>query len=220
MPYDCCILAAFESSLNRGILHVVSRKRSRARAAGLAIAALAALASCTTATKSASDPTSSTQISDGTGPVATSGAASSSTTSSGEPVIPQAAQANTPGGAEAFTKYFGQVVNQAFVDQNEFSLQSLVSPECRSCSGIVGSILSYRQKGQRFVGQYLAVTAAVFSSDSNGVTKVIASTDQSGGRIIDSKGSLVENAPPSRGNLSVQLKFDGHWRVLEMQGLA
>jgi hypothetical protein len=134
--------------------------------------------------------------------------------------VPQAARANTPQGAEAFTKYFGQVVNQAFISQDESSLQSLFLPECKSCSGITESIVRYRQKGQRFLGQYLIVTGAVFSSDINGVTKVLAATDQPGGKVVDSHGAVVETAPSSKGNLSVQLKFDGQWRVVEMQGVA
>jgi hypothetical protein len=136
------------------------------------------------------------------------------------PAIPEAVRANTPQGAEAFTKYFGQVVNQAFIHQSEASLQPLVRPDCKSCSAIIDSIVKYRQKGQRFTGQYLGVTAAVFSSNIDGITRVLAATDQSGGKVIDSKGVVVETAPPSKGNLSVQLKFDGQWRVVEMQGVA
>src|SRR5436190_19328581 len=110
------------------------------------------------------------------------------------PAIPEAARANTAQGAEAFTKYFGEVVNQAFIHQSEASLQALVLPDCKSCSAIMESIVRYREKGQRFTGQYLGVTDAVFSSSLDGVTKVLAETDQSGGKVVDSKGVTVETA--------------------------
>jgi len=193
-------------------------------AAALALGAVSLLGACTS--PPATDPPSSTTTTDAqvsptnstSLPSTTPG--SQSTTSSGEAGVPEAAKANTPQGAEAFTKYFGGIVNAAFVDQREVELQPLVLPECKSCSGISASIVSYRQKNQRFVGQYLNVTSAVFSSELSGITKVLASTDQLGGKVMDANGQVVETASPSKGNVSFQLKFDGGWRVLEMQGVA
>jgi hypothetical protein len=60
----------------------------------------------------------------------------------------------------------------------------------------------------------------VYSNESSGITKVLAATDQTGGKVVNNDGSTVETAPPSKGNLSVQLRFDGQWRVQEMQGVA
>lgn len=184
--------------------------------------AVGALAACTASPPTPSDGSALVTSTTSPSVPATASPSSGSATSPTAPAneIPEAARVNTPEGAEAFTKYFGEVLNKAFVDQREVSLEPLVLAECKSCSGISGSIVNYRQKGERFVGQYVHVTNAVFSSDLNGVTKILAATDQAGGRVVDSKGALVETAPPSKGNLAVQLRFDGQWRVLEMQGVA
>jgi hypothetical protein len=198
------------------------RRLTKGYAAAVALGAVALLGACTTPTTptNGSGSISTATTSAPTAPQRTTSDSAPATTTSIAQGVPDAARANTPQGAEAFTRYFGDVVNRAFVDQNEVSLQSLVSPECKSCSGIFTSIVSYRQKGQRFVGQYLNVTGAVYSSELNGVSKVLATTDQAGGKVVSGTGSIVETAPPSKGNLAVQLEFDGGWRVLEMQGVA
>jgi hypothetical protein len=151
-------------------------------------------------------------------PSATPG--SETTTSSGQAQIPEAAKANTPQGAEEFTKYFGQVLDEAFATLDSHTLKAVALPECKSCSGAISAIDGYRQRGERFVGQYAGFSAAVFASNTDGVTRVLAHSQTDGAKVIDGQGSLVRTIPAQSGNLSVQLRFDTQWRVAEAQGTA
>jgi hypothetical protein len=84
----------------------------------------------------------------------------------------------------------------------------------------MAAIADYRVKNQRFEGQYANFVSATFASNADGITKVLARSETSGGKAVDASGGVLETFPPTKGNLSVQLKFDAEWRVAEVQGVA
>jgi hypothetical protein len=192
-----------------------------AAAVALAVGVLATSSACTTPDLAATvSPTSQSPSTTARSisPSPTSPSTSATIATSGD--VPQEARANTPQGAEAFTLYFGSALDKGFVELDDSELRALSLPSCKSCSGAMSAIADYRSKNQRFEGQYAHFVSATFAADVEGITKVLARSETSGGKALDATGRIVETFPPTKGNLSVHLKFDGQWRVAEMQGVA
>lgn len=210
----------------------MSRGASSQYAVSLALAAALALAGCSNAaptepanTSNAGTAAPSTTTADTPTPT-TSPPASTSTTSTPttapttDPNIPEAARQNSHAGAEAFTLYFFGVINRSFAETNPDLLTPLVLSTCKTCAGMTSAIEEYRSKNFRYVGEYVSATNITWATDSAGVTKVLASTDQKGAKVLNLQGRLVREVPPSRGNLSVQLRYDSGWRIAEIQAAA
>jgi hypothetical protein len=92
--------------------------------------------------------------------------------------------------------------------------------DCKSCSGAISAVEGYREREERFEGKYAGITSATYTSTLNGVTKVLARSQTEGAKVLDNHGAVIKTIPPQTGNLSVQLRFEGQWRVAEVQGFA
>lgn len=181
---------------------------------------VAVLTGCSTPEPASSPSSSATSAPSSTTTSTTSAsstATGSATTAASD--IPEAARANTPEGAQAFTLYFGTVLDQAFLTLTDGRLRDLSLQTCKTCSGAIEAITGYRQKNQRFQGQYAHFTSTTWAAQDAGMTKVLAVSETSGGKAIDANGVVVETFPPAKGNLSVQLVFNDRWHIAEVQGV-
>jgi hypothetical protein len=205
---------------------MTATRRAGYVAAAAALAAAVLLGGCTTPAGPPPPASSSTAGTPSSGATASSPvpaptqSTSSPTTTGTDPNIPAAARANTPEAAQAFVIYAGSVFDNAFSSLDENLLDSITLAECKSCAGAKSAIAKYKQDGQKYIGKWANFTDASFASSDSGTTKVIVATQQLGAFVVDSKGSTVKTISPSKGSLSIQLRFDTQWRIAEMQGVA
>jgi hypothetical protein len=89
--------------------------------------------------------------------------APATTTSSapGPPDLPVEATKPTREGAAAFFRYFWAVYNHAYASLDTRTLRRIYEPTCKSCQGAVDDIEGAANRGSRFVGGTVAVTAVV-----------------------------------------------------------
>lgn len=102
-------------------------------------------------------------------------ASETSTTPSGpvEPTLPAAAEKNTKAGAEAFVRYFWEVVNYAQKTGDTKTLRTLALPSCGICTGGREWIDDVYSRGGRIVGGH------------NGIARMRTVTAPSGSWIIN-----------------------------------
>jgi hypothetical protein len=194
-------------------------------AAGLALATASILGACTT--PPATDPPASpstqglptSSTTSGTAAPKTTATGSSSTTGGGQSQLPEVAKANTPQGAEAFTRYFLSEANRAYQTFEAARITALVSPDCAACKNMTDSISTWKGKQYRYTGEYASPTYIAISSFTNDNTaKVLVSSRTSESKLLDSNNSVVETFPADNSNVSVFLKYEpGSWVVSEIK---
>ena len=218
--YWPAFVAGRPRKLPRGDVRV--RRLTKGYAAAVVLGAVTLLGACTT--PPATDPpgtTSPTSASSSATAERYVVAVTSSSSSTSPAQIPEAAKVNSPQGAEAFTSYFGQTLDDAFATLNADALRALVLTDCKSCSGAISAVEGYGRRTRSSRANIAGITTATYSSTLDGVTKVLAQS-----RTERRQGLSITTARSSRpfrlrhGNLSVQLRFDGQWRVAEVQGVA
>lgn len=166
-----------------------------------------------------------------TGPSVSSGSASPSaepTPSSSQttaapttdPNVPAAARANTPEGAQEFTKYFIAQLNKSWQTPNPNLLPPLSASECTTCSAVTETAQEYANLGQRYEGLPVAEKAVVvqsFSEVEGAVVLVFG--EQEAARVVDAYGATIRSVQPAKANLALTLNHANGWRVTKGQAL-
>lgn len=206
--------------LARGDVRV--RRLTKSYAAAVALMAATSLGACTTSPATDPPPSQSTPGSvastttPGTATPMTSATGSSPTTGSGQSQVPEAARANTPQGAEAFTRYFIDQLNEGMSTANPDLLPKLSLATCKSCNSYTSIIQGMRDKSQHFEGQWISplnFSITDFTVPSASVQTTVSQT----GRIVSSNGAVVTTAPSQQGDLVFKLSANDGWRVAEVQ---
>lgn len=187
--------------------------RRTSAAAALAAAALVALAGCSD-DEPASEPTNE--------PSASTTASPSPTPTAVAPTLPPDAARPDATGAEAFTRYWFDLVSHAYASGDAGGLRALSDPECATCLAIADEIDAQYQSGGRFTGGAVSVVAAVPAAAANEVTVVSSAYNQTAITPISSRGDegvasiAVEGKP-----VELYLRHSqGAWTVLGLTEVA
>jgi hypothetical protein len=188
------------------------------------VAALALIAGCSTRDPTSPPPSSTSPVT--TSPSTTSTASASSTATgsatTGASDIPEAARANTPDGAVAFVSYFARQANEAYLNLTPEVISHMSEDSCKTCKGMMDAINGWKNKNQRYEGQFISPTYTAISSFPNdGTAKVLVTSKTSGGRIVDANGSTVSKFDAEAGNLSIALvRVPEGWSISSIQATA
>jgi len=84
------------------------------------------------------------------------------------------------------------------------------------------SIKTWKEKGQRYEGQFINPIASNISAYPNdGTAKVLVTTKTEGGRVIDANGSVSSTFPPEAGNVVISLnRVADAWSVTSIKASA
>lgn len=118
-------------------------------------------------------------------------AASAAASSAAVAGIPAAAKAHTPAGAEAFTRYFMQVVNKAWTTPTVGAISALSEPSCKSCSALESTSAELAAQGLRAQAAPVTVeTVNAASRDGQGRQTVILTGQQPPNGVVDERGNI------------------------------
>jgi hypothetical protein len=173
---------------------------ARPRTAALAVAAGLLLATgCTGSDDAATSPT--------TAPTAaaspTAEATDSPTTETPEPTetsalppLPDAATENTPEGAEAFIRYYFDVVNLGYTTPQPGLASQLSDSECLACQGIEEQIQGLTDARQRVrIPPFDVQEVALAGGGAPGVTSFNVSLVQPANQFVAEDGGVVRESP-------------------------
>ncbi|MEX2290413.1 MAG: DUF6318 family protein [Mycobacteriales bacterium] len=130
--------------------------------------------------------------------------------------VPAEALAETPHGAAAFTRYFFDQVNRAYVARDATVVQRLSTSACGSCAAVVGDIQRLRREGHQVAGQRYKLTfseAAPADSEGRMIVDFGFTADPYVER--DSSSAIVKEFPekgPQEGQ-TMLVRVDDQWRV-------
>lgn len=122
------------------------------RALAAPLTALTTLAALTACSGTAEEPDT------GPPPPSTRPASPSTSPSPTPPAMPAAARAHTRAGAEAFVRYFWQVVDYASKTLDPETLAALTADDCRGCRGAVDFVREMKVGGAHFTGASTSVS--------------------------------------------------------------
>jgi hypothetical protein len=203
-------------------VHRPGPRRWAATRMGLGVAALALIAGCST--PDPTPPPSSTTSPVGSSSSTTSAASSTSTATGSATTaasdMPEAARANTPDGAVAFTDYFFRQTNLAYSSLDRTKVDGLFVAECQTCQNMVTTLDKWKAQNYRYQGQYSNISYITPSAfDGNGAAKVVAVNRAVGeSKLLDSNSGTVQTFPAQSGNLSVALQYSGGmWQTVEIK---
>lgn len=119
-------------------------------------------------------------------------------TTSPTPVVlplPSEAAAETPQGAAAFTKYYLELLNQAFRTRDASAVRRVSDPGCGGCSNLIGAIEEPPEEGRRVEGGEYVVKFAEAPPVENGDVIVELRYSLTELRILDAAGQILDRKP-------------------------
>ncbi|MEI2732376.1 MAG: DUF6318 family protein [Dermatophilaceae bacterium] len=168
-------------------------------------------------------PTSTTSATVSTSPTAPTSTTSDPPTSNvptTDPGFPPAARVDSIEGAQEFVKYFMAQLNRSWTEADPTLIVPLCLPTSKTCAAYIGKAKDYRDRGLRYVGIPVEVQSVQGFEWISGSAAVRVRGKQSSGKVVDSNGSVVQEAPANSGSVVFQLEHNGLWRVSEIQGEA
>lgn len=153
-----------------------------------------------------------------------SSTSSSSTTStpptttapSGAPVLPDAAKAQTPAGAEAFVRHWFDTIGYSITNLDSAPLLAL--GECLTCQAFADTIEGVAGRGNRLEGGETTVSSIEPSAAVGETTSVTAAFTAGEAREVRRDGSLVEVVDPGGEQLYLfTLTWSQQWQASAIQ---
>ena len=139
--------------------HTSARSHARLAAAGIALAAVVLVAGCGDADEPDSAATSTAAVTEtATESPSTATETPEPTETSALPPLPEEATENTPEGAEAFIRYYFDVVNLATTTPDASFIPPLSADECVACTNLQGIAEELQEEGQRATDDAFAVS--------------------------------------------------------------
>lgn len=175
------------------------------------------LVACSSGAAEEPEPTASAPE---TSEAATSEAATATPTESAPapPEMPAEAREMTEAGADAFARYWFDVVEYAYATGNTEPLRVLAEPECEICNASIEEIEDRAQRKLTTEGLTIEVlTSAAAPQDERGVV-VTMSVTESASKVVDADGGVHEESPGSgRIAVNVYVANTGNaWRLFEI----
>ncbi len=200
------------------------RTTGRARVALAGVASLALLAGCDGGAADPSPSTSNTTATTPPSPTSSSTPSTETTTLSAtttgyvpvKPDFPAAAKKQTLKSAEAFVKYYYELVNYAFAKPQAGLLSPLGTADCETCKAYERIAEGLVTKGQHYDGPMVEYKAATFNTNDVSNPWVTFSGSQPGSRIVDESGKTVHVSQVTKLNIRLVLVWTTHgWRIQE-----
>ena len=131
------------------------------------------------------------------------------------PTVPAAARANTSAGAEAFARFYLELVNEAWMRPDPDLLRPYVLSSCRTCANDIRTAADLRRRGQRYGGKAASLgTSVVAPEHARGQRTVQIVMRQLRQHIYDKQGRVVERVPSSTAVVEVTVsRASDLWRV-------
>lgn len=122
----------------------------------------------------------------------------SATEASALPPLPDAAKENTPEGAEAFIRYYFDVVNLLHREPQLGVLQEIIDPGCESCANAEETISYLVEQGARLDGDlYLIERLTRIGGGDPGVTRFDATWQGPGATVMTDTQEVLDEIPPA-----------------------
>lgn len=192
------------------------RLRTTAYAAGLA--AVVALAGCSDGGVQAGEP--STQMPAKTSTAVVPSTTSPTTTTPVDPVlarIPAAARPETMEGAAAFSQFYMEQLNEAFMAGNTRPIEGLTRTSCSRCETFRQAIAGLQQKGERHAGESLKVTRRETLAFTKDHRAALVEVELFAVPVVNVSGKRVDMTEADTGAFVATLVFDQHWEVARLQ---
>ena len=120
-----------------------------------------------------------------------------------EPTLPPEAEGNDEAAAEAFVRYYYDVVNYAQATGDVRTLRSLALPACEGCQGGVEYLEGIYQAGGFLKGaDYTIQTAEVSAETQSGGTRTFGASLVMSSEAFDIKKSAAEKVRTTPGGIS------------------
>lgn len=134
------------------------------------------------------------------------------------PELPQKAEKNSPDGAEAFTRYFFEVVTHAMQTGDTAPLKAVSDPDCKTCAGLSEAIDHMYGEGRRNEGGgWIVNRSAVDPSLEMPFRKFLVIVDQPPQRLIDADGKVADKDPQTLLAFRVTVRWaDTRWIAYEV----
>lgn len=131
----------------------------------------------------------------------------------------EAIRANTPKGAEEFTKYFLSIYNYAYATNDATPIRDVTLQGCRFCLGLIQEVARRHEERTRLEGGKVSAVDVVALPDSPADRTVVEATfAEAGSRLLRSDGTVVETFAPSEAQfMTIALRWDivHGWRVID-----
>lgn len=173
-------------------------------------------------TASPSAPTSSPESSpsptelESTEEPTTEGPTDEPTEASALPELPEAAKENTPEGAEAFIRYYFDVVNRAYTTPESGLIPALSNDECLACVALEEQVGQLISSGQRVAYEPFALTdmSVVGGGAEPEVVRFNVEMTQPANQFIDSDDNVVLSSEAMQKSGVVAAIWEGEaWKL-------
>ncbi|HNQ06367.1 MAG TPA: DUF6318 family protein [Tetrasphaera sp.] len=189
------------------------------------MASLALLSGCDGGAADPSPSTSNTTATTPPSPTSSSTPSTETTTLSAtttgyvpvKPDFPAAAKKQTLKSAEAFVKYYYELVNYAYAKPEAGLLGPLGTDDCKSCKSYESLAADLVEKDQHYDGPMVTFERVSFSTEDLKNPWIIFNGDQPGSRIVDANEKTVYESKKIALHIRVVLIWttDG-WRIQEL----
>lgn len=131
------------------------------------------------------------------------------------PTPPAEASAHTPDGAAAFVRFYIDLINDAYATGASQPLRAYATDACDSCASIADAVDDIYTDGGRAIGGQLTINTLTPTGVAEGVqTSVVVDATTDAYQRIDSSGVVVEDLPPVRRLMIVDLSWArSAWRA-------
>lgn len=132
--------------------------------------------------------------------------------------MPAGAQAFTREGAEAFARYWFDVLNQAYAEVDPSGIQRISDPACGTCKNFLNSVETAVHEGKTYQGgEFQVVQAAAAPLEDKGAA-VLVTLDVPELKVFDRSGALINRvAAARRAAFDIELiRASDKWMVHEM----
>lgn len=174
------------------------------RALAAAVAGLALLASCSDNPEPA--------------PLEVSGSPSASPSADAAPEMPEEARENTPEGAEAFVRYWVEVLNAAGAEGDVKALHKLSLRSCDTCTGIADGIARVYADGGSIEGEGWSIESASVLPGADNTLVIDTQVNVAAQSVVESEGAAPQSFPGGKDLkiFTTSWSADG-WRLARLE---
>src|SRR4051794_11026217 len=137
------------------------------------------------------------------------------------PAVPAAARRHSAAGAEAFARFYLELVNRAWSEPNPDLLRPYVLPTCKTCANQIAAATELRRRGLKYAGPSVQLGPSVITPDHpGGRTTVQVGFKQLRQGIVDEQGRQVERTRQDQALFDVDLiwRAGSGWRIVTIKG--
>lgn len=132
------------------------------------------------------------------------------------PVLPDAARANTPEGAEAFVRHWFEALTYAIQTGDTGPADAMAAKPCKACRGISERIHSIYDPGGRISGGgWNIVDLGEYPNSTPALPRYFVLVEQPRQQLINEHGATVSTTKKKRFAFAVTIAWSDGWRVHE-----